>query len=89
MNRFLLVALALSLVTSAGLGMAARVQQARLAAAEERVVTLQGQLAVCRQRLGALLADRRDDREIDALPDTALRDAPDEWMRLYRASSPC
>ena len=43
------------------------------------------ELAACGARLNNLVEDIRDDQQIDNLPDDALRNVPDEWLRPLTA----
>lgn len=42
---------------------------------------VQGELQTCGARLENLIEDVRSDREIDNLPDSALRNVPPHWLR--------
>ena len=45
------------------------------------LVTANAHLSACGGRLQTVLDDVRSDNEIDALPDSALRDVPAHWLR--------
>lgn len=45
------------------------------------VASARGELMTCGARLNNILEDVRSDREIDNLPDDALRDVPPHWLR--------
>ena len=48
---------------------------------EAELVTANARLSACGGRLQTVLDDVRSDNAIDTLPDSALRDVPDNWMR--------
>lgn len=77
MIRYVIPALSAALLAAGGY--AALERHGRLAA-EARLELSQAQLATCGGRLRAILDDVRSDREIDAIPDHALRDVPPEWL---------
>jgi hypothetical protein len=60
---------------------AAGVQTYRLDDLRQQVAISGVQLETCGARLQNLIEDLESDNEIDRLPDSALTDVPDEWMR--------
>lgn len=78
MTRYLYPALAVAFLM---LGLYAYYERAQRIALAERLTYKSAQLETCGGRLQAVLDDVRSDREIDALPDAALRDVPPEWLR--------
>ena len=63
------------------LGGAAWWQTTRLDTAQSDLKLAKAELQTCGGRLDAVLRDVRSDNEIDALPDSALRDVPAHWLR--------
>jgi hypothetical protein len=55
--------------------------EADLKAARTELAFETAQLAACAGRLQSVLDDVRSDNEIDTLPDSALTDVPDHWLR--------
>ena len=62
-------------------GLTAGVQTVRLSNAQDKAAVNQVQLAACGARLSNLIEDLESDNAIDLLPDDALTDVPDEWLR--------
>lgn len=56
-------------------------QTMRLDSAKSRLELARSELHTCGGRLDAVLRDVRSDNEIDDLPDSALVDVPDHWLR--------
>ena len=48
---------------------------------ELEMQSARSELATCAGRLANVLEDTESDRGIDALPDSALVDVPDHWLR--------
>ena len=55
-------------------------QTNRLETAQAELATANGYLSACGGRLQTVLDDVRSDNEIDAIPDSALRDVPAHWL---------
>lgn len=53
-----------------------------------QVEQMRGELLTCGARLQNILEDLYSDREIDNLPDDALRVVPDHWLRVVPAPAP-
>ena len=67
-------------VAAAAVGVAVW-QTLRIENLQARGVENQIELAACGARLNNLIEDLESDNAIDQLPDSALTDVPDEWLR--------
>lgn len=85
MTRYLVPAAA---VAFGLLALYAYYERAQRVALAERLALKSAQLETCGGRLKAVLDDARSDREIDNLPDDALRVVPPEWLRPDSPASP-
>ena len=77
-DQYVIPASAALLLATGGYGWFERQRAQTL---ELEVQSARSELSTCAERLTNVLEDIESDRGIDALPDSALVDVPDHWLR--------